>query len=122
MTKSTAGFGDFLKGEGVSFSFKSFGGQGGIRFESRPGSGISFEELLRQAGKAPASRRDTRYELQISQAEARHGTKKILARKGKKLEVKIPAGVRTGTEVRLKNARRITDGESGDIIIQVKVQ
>jgi DnaJ-class molecular chaperone len=38
-------------------------------------------------------------------------------RKGKKLRVKIPAGVKTGNKVRLRNARKVTDGEPGDIMI-----
>ncbi len=115
-------FGDFFKGKGVSFSFRSFGGPGGIRFESSPGGRISFEDLFRQAGRTSTGKREVRYELQISQAEALQGTKKILTRKGKRLEVKIPPGVKTGTIVRLSNARRITDGESGDITILVKVK
>jgi curved DNA-binding protein len=115
-------FGDFFKGKGVSFSFRSFGGPGGIRFESAPGSQISFEDLFGQAGRTSSRKRDVRYELQISQTEARQGTKKILTRRGKRLEVKIPPGVKTGTVVRLSNARRITDGEPGDITIIVKVK
>ena len=43
-------------------------------------------------------------------------------RKGKKLNVKIPAGVKTGSKVRLRNARQVTDGQPGDILIHIKVQ
>ncbi|MCX7912691.1 MAG: hypothetical protein N2506_07025 [Dehalococcoidales bacterium] len=63
-----------------------------------------------------------RYELTISKEEAEKGTRKVLTRNGRRLEVKIPAGVKTGTVVRLSNARRITDGEDGDINIIVKVK
>jgi DnaJ-class molecular chaperone len=48
--------------------------------------------------------------------------KKILKRRGKRLEVKIPAGVRTGNVVRLRNARQLSDGSSGDILIKVIVE
>lgn len=115
-------FGDFFKGKGVSFSFRSFGGPGGIRFETSPGGRINLEELFRQAGRASAGRRDVRYELLISQAEALQGTRKLLTRNGKRLEVKIPPGVRTGSVVRLSNARKITDGQTGDILIRIRVK
>ena len=58
----------------------------------------------------------------ISPEEALRGTKKILRRRGKALEVKIPPGVRTGSVVRLRDALRVTDGEPGDILIHIKVR
>ncbi|MFC1923877.1 DnaJ C-terminal domain-containing protein, partial [Chloroflexota bacterium] len=54
--------------------------------------------------------------------EASHGTKKILIRKGKKLAVKIPPGVKKNTVVRLSNARQTTDNQPGDILIQIKIR
>jgi thioredoxin 1 len=63
-----------------------------------------------------------RYEIAITAEEARLGTKKILSRQGKKLEVIIPAGVKTGSTVKLANALQVTDGHLGDILIQVKVK
>jgi thioredoxin 1 len=63
-----------------------------------------------------------RYEIAVTVEEARLGTKKILSRQGKKLEVSIPAGVKTGSTVKLANALQITDGHPGDILIQVKVK
>ncbi len=68
------------------------------------------------------SSRDARYEITITKEQAARGLEKDLVRKGKKLRVKIPAGVKTGTKVRLRNARRVTDGQPGDIIILVKVK
>lgn len=62
-----------------------------------------------------------RYELALTAEEARLGTKKILSRKGKRLDVNIPAGVETGSRVRLNNALQLTDGHAGDIVIQIKV-
>jgi len=50
------------------------------------------------------------------------GVRKVLKRGGKRLEVKIPAGVRTGNVVRLRNARQISDGSPGDILIKVIVK
>ena len=43
-------------------------------------------------------------------------------RKDKKLRVKIPAGVKTDTKVKLRNARQTTDGQPGDIVILVNVR
>ena len=63
-----------------------------------------------------------RYEISITVEEARLGTIKILSRQGKKLEVRIPAGVKTGSTVKLANALQITDSHPGDIFIQVKVK
>jgi curved DNA-binding protein len=114
-------FGDFLKGRGSSFSFRSFGGgPGRVIFEARPGQETNLDEIFGQARRP--RRQEARYELAISQKEASQGVKKILKRKGKTLEVKIPAGARTGSVVKLRNARQITDGLPGDILIKVIVK
>jgi thioredoxin 1 len=63
-----------------------------------------------------------RYELAITAEEAWLGTKKILSRQGKRLEVNIPAGMVTGNMVKLTNALQVTDGHPGDILIQIKVK
>ena len=63
-----------------------------------------------------------RYEITISAGEARLGTRKILSRQGKKMEVNIPAKVTTGETVKLNNALQVTDGHPGDILIQIKVK
>ena len=112
-------FGDFLKDGGSSFSFRSFGGRPGrVRFEARPGQEINLDEIFSQARRP----QDIHYETAISQGEASQGVKKILKRKRKRLEVKIPAGVRTGNVVRLRNARQLSDGSPGDILIKVIVK
>ena len=112
-------FGDFLKGRGSSFSFRSLGGRPGrVRFEARPGQEINLDEIFGQARRP----QEVRYELAISRGEALQGVKKVLKRRGKRLEVKIPAGVRTGSVVRLRNARQLSDGLPGDILIKVIVK
>jgi len=63
-----------------------------------------------------------RYEISITAEEATLGTRKILSRQGKKLEVAIPAGVVTGNTVKLTNALQVTDNRPGDILIQVRVK
>ena len=113
-------FGDLLKGKG--FSFRTFGrGSGGVRgmrFETA--GGINLEDIFRQAQATP--RHDAHYEIIISKEQAAQGLEKDLVRKGRKIKVKIPAGVKTGSEVRLRNALQITDGQPGDILIQIKVK
>jgi curved DNA-binding protein len=100
-------FGDFLKDRGSSFSFRSFSGRPvGVRFQIWPGQEINLGKIFGQARRT----QDVRYELAISQQEALQGVRKILKRRGKRLEVKIPAGVRMGSVVRLRNARQISDG------------
>lgn len=91
----------------------------------RPGNSSKearFNDIFSQAYKPPGEgSQDVRYQLKISQTEAQRGTTKMLNRKGKRLEVKVPAGVKEGNTVRLPNARNITDGEPGDILIQIMV-
>jgi len=113
-------FGDFLKGRGFSFRVfsRGFGGPRGMRFET-PG-GINLEEVFGRAQHP--SPQDVRYEIAITGEQATRGLEKDLIRKGKKLRVKIPAGVKDGTKVRLRNARQITDGQPGDIIVLVKIR
>lgn len=114
-------FGDFLKGKGSSFSFRSFGGRPGrVIFENRPGQEVNLGEIFGRARRP--RRQEARYELAISQKEALQGAKKILKRKGKRLEVKIPSGVTTGDVVRYRNALQTSDGLPGDILIRVIVK
>ncbi|OGO01068.1 MAG: hypothetical protein A2Y90_04915 [Chloroflexi bacterium RBG_13_52_12] len=60
--------------------------------------------------------------LTIKPTEALYGTKKLITRKGKKLEVTIPPGVKTGSLVKLNGALQITDGYNGDLLIQMNVK
>jgi thioredoxin 1 len=113
-------FGDTLRGKG--FSFKTFGhsfsGPGGMRFETH--QGINLEEVFNKTQRSRS--RNTRYEITISKEDATQGLEKDLVRNGKKLRVKIPAGIRTGKTIRLRNALQLTDGQSGDILIQINVK
>jgi len=113
-------FGDSLRGK--SFSFKVFSrGSGrprGTGFEVP--RGINLEEIFVQA--QPPPRQDVHYEITITREQAARGLEKDLKRSGKTLRVKIPAGVKSGAKVRLRNARQITDGQPGDIMILVNVK
>lgn len=114
-------FGDTLKTRGSSATFSGFGRSGTrVRFDAGPGIRIDLNEILGQTRKA--QRQDVRYELTITKEEAKGGTQKRLTRKGRRLEVNIPAGLRTGSVIKLRNARRVTDGQPGDILVQIKVK
>ena len=62
------------------------------------------------------------YVMVLTSEQAAKGLEKELKRNGKKLKVKIPANIRNGGNVRLKNALDLTDGRPGDIIIHIKIE
>jgi curved DNA-binding protein len=114
-------FGDFLRGR--NFSFRQYGRRGSpqrIIFEVPRGSNL--EDMYGQAQAQRRPSRSVNYEISINKEQATRGVEKDLKRKGKKLRVKIPAGVKNGAKIRLRNARQITDNQQGDIIIQVRVK
>jgi|YelNatPaOPRAMG01_1025707.scaffolds.fasta_scaffold09137_6 curved DNA-binding protein len=113
-------FGGLLKGKGATFRVFTTG-PGGMR--SGTFGDIDLDQILRQAAQAQrAQRQNVHYEITINREQAARGLEKVLTRKGKRLKVKIPAGVKDGTKVKLRNARQVTDGIPGDIIIQVRVK
>ena len=113
-------FGDFLGGR--NFTFRTFGrGQNGPgRVEFNVPRGRNLEDIVHPGGRQAAPRGHVTYEIAITKEQAAKGTEKDLKRRGKKLRVKIPPGVKTGSKVRLQNARQLTDGQKGDIIIKVR--
>jgi curved DNA-binding protein len=112
-------FGEFLRGR--SFSFREFGQGGGrshIIFNVPEDENVEDIFTQRRAGRYQT----VNYEITINAAQAKKGMEKDLVRNGKRLRVKIPAGVKSGTRVRLRNARFTTDGIPGDIFIRVLVK
>jgi len=63
-----------------------------------------------------------RYELTLSEEEAKQGAVRVLPRNGKRLEVVVPPGVINGSRVKLTDALQKTDGKPGDIIITIKLK
>jgi hypothetical protein len=59
------------------------------------------------------------YEIIVTEKEAEFGTKKILVRNNKKLELGIPPGVRSFQKIVYRNALRSTDKCKGDIHVFV---
>lgn len=100
------GFSDFFE--------TLFGGLGGS-----PGAGFSQQRVRR-----PQRGRDAEHLVEITLEEAQRGTERVLQwEDGRKIEAKIPPGVKTGSKVRLRGQgqRGAMGGESGDLFLKVKV-
>jgi curved DNA-binding protein len=100
---------------GASDFFRTFfgggaGGMGGAGFGR--GGGVNLRG------------RDLEQPVPISLDEAYHGTKRILQKDGKKIEVDIKPGVRTGSRVRLakQGAAGVGSGPAGDLFLNIQVQ
>jgi curved DNA-binding protein len=79
---------------------------GGFEYRPRPQQGQDFDQPV-----------------EISLAEAYHGTTRVLNKDGRRLEVKIPAGAKTGTRVRMRGegGSGVAGGQAGDLYLAVEV-
>lgn len=108
-----------LFGGGSPFSdfFTSiFGGMGG----GQAGRSGGFEYRPQ-----PRAGQDFAHPVEISLAEAYHGTTRTLAKEGgRRLEVKIPTGAKTGTRVRMRGegGAGAAGGQAGDLYLEVEVK
>jgi len=133
------------RGRESHFETFSFGPEGFSRSGSGPGGGFgAFEDILssvfggRRNGArvdfgteftpedfaSPAAGRDVAAEATITLAEAALGTKKrVRLPTGKDVEVKIPAGLSDGQQIRLKGQGLAgpPGGTAGDALITVRV-
>ncbi len=107
---------------GFSDFFRQFFGFGGL------GEEVTVEDLLgglgagrRTARTRPRQRPAFEHPITISLYEAYHGTTRHIEINGRRLEVKIPPGARTGTKVRLKRAVPLEDGTMADLYLVVQV-
>jgi len=93
-----------------------FGGMGGAR-PSGAREGYTYQ---------PRPRRGQNYEqeIEITLREAYQGTKRILQKDGRRLEVTIPPGAKNGTRVRMsgEGGQGAAGGEPGDLYLRVRVQ
>jgi curved DNA-binding protein len=117
---------------GFSDFFESiFGGMGGFGSPGGGGTYVDFDELLRGGGRTGGGRRqrhlrgqDLEAEVGITLDEAYHGTTRMLSKDGRRLQVKIPRGAKTGTKVRItgEGTEGAGGGDSGDLYLNVRVE
>ena len=76
------------------------------------------------AQRRPRRGQDMVQPVEITLQEAFHGTRRILQVDGRRLEVQIPPGVKTGSKVRVKGegGRGAASGSRGDLFLQVEVR
>jgi len=79
---------------------------GGFEYRVRPQRGQDYEQ-----------------EVEISLREAYQATTRVLQKDGRRLEVKIPPGARTGTRIRMagEGGPGAASGEAGDLYLRIKV-
>jgi DnaJ-class molecular chaperone len=96
-----------------------FGGLGGAARARRGGGGFQFEE----EDIAPAPGRDVTASTTITLEEAAKGTtRRVQLPTGKELEVKVPAGLTDGQQIRLKGqGLAMPGGRAGDVLITVSI-
>ena len=108
------------QGGGFSDFFESlFGGGMGGRRGSTAGSGGYTRQQAR-----PRRGSDHEHTIEITLEEAFHGATRLLEwEDGRKIEAKIPRGVKTGSRVRLggQGGSGSSGGQAGDLYLRVKV-
>ena len=104
---------------GFSEFFRNlFGGFGGMDFgEMGPARSGTRTRGARQPRRRPAYEQPIAIPLQ----EPYHGSPRHIAVNGRRLEVKIPPGARTGTKIRLPEAVPLPDGSKADLYLVVEV-
>ena len=101
------------------------GRPGGTRVEVDDlfGGGFSdfFDSVFGLGSQRLRRGRDLEQPIAISLAEAYRGTTRTYQRNGRRLEVEIPAGARSGTRIRLAGAGDGDPGRAGDLYLKVQV-
>jgi curved DNA-binding protein len=111
---NVGGLEDILGGEFSEFFRRIFGGSPDM---GNSNSGRSTYQRIRRA-VAPSYNQ----EVTISLAEAYHGTTRQIELDGRRLEIKIPPGAKTGTKVRVANTIPTGNGDQkGDLYLVIKV-
>lgn len=104
-----------------------FGGATNFFFDAaEPGSGMGTDLFERLFGEMGSTRRRADWEqvVEISLGEAFSGTTRlVLTPGGRRLEVKIPPGVNTGSRVRIGGASDGSEGRAaGDLYLNISVR
>ncbi|MGA8613296.1 MAG: DnaJ C-terminal domain-containing protein, partial [Xanthobacteraceae bacterium] len=132
-----AGPGRGFGGGDANFENFSFGPEGFQRSTRRGRSGggggfAGFEDVLRDAfgGRSRAhfesedigAGADVLAEMTVTLPEAAHGvTRRLRLPTGKDVDVKIPAGITSGQQIRLRGQGMAGQGGAGDVLISVSI-
>ena len=111
-----------------------------VRYTSSSSHDVNLEDLLGEGGFSdvfsslfgngtergtPRPRRGQDYEhpVDVTLLEAYQGTTRILNKDGRQLEFNIPAGVKTGSKVRIagKGGQGVAGGQAGDLYLVIDV-
>lgn len=130
MPPGFGGFGGGPGGQQGGFRAEDFGGGGGAGFsdifEGLFGGGRRGgpEGFAGGFGRRPAPKgANIAYRLAVSfEDAARLAPQRITLRDGKTIDLKLPAGVETGTQMRLGGKGEEGPGGAGDAIVTVEVQ
>jgi curved DNA-binding protein len=108
--------------------FGNIGGMGGFSdfFETLFGGATGTRGTGFRGQRVQRSRRgrDTEHTIEITLEEAHRGSNRILEwEDGRKIEAKIPPGVKTGSKIRLKGqgGMGVSGGQAGDLFLKIKV-
>lgn len=114
-------FSDFFR---VIFGDAGMGGAsvGGMGLEDLFGGAVRGRRS-RGAGPSHVRGQDLATDVNISLEEAYHGTTAMISKDGRRLQVRIPRGARTGTKVRVsgEGAPSATGDQPGDLYLNVNV-
>ncbi len=127
--QSGGGYSQQVSQEELEQMFGNLGGMGGGGFSdffetlfggAGRGGSVNFggQPMRRQRGQ------DAEHSIDITMEEAYQGTQRVLEwDDGRKIEAKIPPGVKTGSKVRLRGqgGRGARGGQSGDLFLKVKI-
>ena len=112
-----------------------FGGPGGAGFGGTPGGfgfasgfpggfGAGFPGAASQATRTTAANLDAEATISLSFAEAFRGCERTLAVNEERVQVRIPAGVKNGSRLRLKEKGNLQPGTGrrGDLYLNLQLQ
>ncbi|MDO8684243.1 MAG: DnaJ C-terminal domain-containing protein [Armatimonadota bacterium] len=117
------GWGDFPQGPGVGGFDYDVSGAGGFGDFFEMLFGEPFHGTAARERRAPARGRDVEYEIEVSLEEAFSGVTKSFTLDGRKIEVKIPKGVKDGSRIKLAGQGQAGPaGQRGDLYLRVRMR
>lgn len=126
------GFSDFFRtffGEGASFGgFGGVGADGGAFGTGGRDQVFDFDlggggfGTRRQAPRQPRGAPDVAAETEVTLAEVARGAERMVDVDGRRLQVKIPPGVKDGQRIKLAGGGMRSEGGASDLYITVRVR